>query len=164
MTEAVPNYSELHREVQRQLVEARQRMQDVIKSVFADFFRKYPDVYGIGWVQYTPSWNDGESCEFSVHEVNLYLTEDAYDEGDSDNDIFDGSWRRSGLSADEQARVDAVGGEQRLREIIAHFEPVADFIEQMEDADMQLIFGNGSRILATKDDLTVEDYSDEGHY
>ncbi len=159
MTDTVPNYSELNKEIERQLTEARNKIEGVIQSVFADFLQKFPKVYGIGWTQGTPAWNDGESCEFAVHELNLYLTEEAYEDGDSDQDVFGGY--RSKPSEDELARIEDVGGEEEFRKILAHFKSVEDFFRSIDEDDMQLIFGDGSKILSTKDGIEVEDYEAE---
>lgn len=156
MTDAVPNYTELNNEIDRQLTEARTKIKGVIQSVFADFLQKFPKVYGVGWTQGTPSWNDGESCEFSVHELNLYLTEEAYEDGDSDQDVLEGY--RSRLSEDELARIEEIGGDDELQKILAHFKSVESFIRNIDEDDMQLIFGDGSKILSTKDGIEVEDY------
>ena len=58
----------------------------LMKEMFAAFFKKYEDVvYSIFWTQYTPYFNDGEACEFSVHEAFLNLIQDIDDE-DFEND------------------------------------------------------------------------------
>ncbi len=35
------------------------------------FFEKYPEAKAIAWHQYTPGFNDGNPCEFSMGEINL---------------------------------------------------------------------------------------------
>jgi hypothetical protein len=158
MTDVIPNYSELNKEIERQLAEARTKIEGVVQSVFADFLQKFPKVYGIGWTQSTPAWNDGESCEFAVHELRLYLSEEAYEEGESDEDLFQ---YRSTISEDERERVDAVGGEDEFKKILAHFKSVESFFRGIDEDDMQLVFGDGSKILSTKDGIEVEDYEEE---
>lgn len=43
-----------------------------VASLFKAFFEEYPQVKAVGWKQYTPHFNDGDPCTFSVHEP--YLT------------------------------------------------------------------------------------------
>lgn len=40
-------------------------------------FDKYPDIESIGWVQYTPYFNDGDVCEFYTHidEGSIYIND-----------------------------------------------------------------------------------------
>jgi hypothetical protein len=148
MTEVIPNYGELNRKIERQLQEARTKISNVVKSVFVDFLDKFPAVYGLGWTQYTPSWNDGEACEFEVHELNLYLTEEAYNNDDSDQDVY-GRYR-SKPSADELERIEGVGGEQEFRRILSHFAAVNAFFLKINPEDMKFVFGDGAKVLSTR--------------
>jgi hypothetical protein len=50
----------------------------LMKEAFREFFEKYDVVDNIFWTQYTPYFNDGESCEFSVGDVYLILKDDEY--------------------------------------------------------------------------------------
>lgn len=47
---------------------------DAIAEAFAPFFAANRDVDGVCWSQYTPYFNDGDSCEFGVHEPSIILT------------------------------------------------------------------------------------------
>lgn len=38
---------------------------------FKPLFEKYPEVETVSWTQYTPYFNDGDTCEFGVHEINV---------------------------------------------------------------------------------------------
>jgi hypothetical protein len=49
-----------------------------VKEAFKELFDAYPEIRSVVWTQYTPYFNDGDTCEFSVHEfdVNLVPGED----------------------------------------------------------------------------------------
>lgn len=54
-----------------------------IRELFAPFF-EYPIVQSVEWTQYTPFFNDGDPCEFSVHNyLNFNGEEDEDYEGDT---------------------------------------------------------------------------------
>lgn len=62
-----------------------------LDAAFQDFFTKYPEVEQLTFTAYTPWFNDGESCEYGVGELNAWgsgrpggLTEDlpSVDSGD----------------------------------------------------------------------------------
>lgn len=38
-----------------------------INPMFDSFFEKYPTLESFSWTQYTPYFNDGDTCQFSVH-------------------------------------------------------------------------------------------------
>lgn len=40
---------------------------DVLAPAFTYIFDKYPELDTVSWNQYTPWFNDGEACEFSVY-------------------------------------------------------------------------------------------------
>lgn len=41
----------------------------VIKEMLQEFFKENPDVHMIYWLQYTPYFNDGDACVFSVNDI-----------------------------------------------------------------------------------------------
>ena len=61
---------------------------------FAPFFAANPDVEGVLWEQYTPYFNDGDTCEFGVREPIVILNEATArsirpdGEWDEDNEYF----------------------------------------------------------------------------
>src|SRR6478736_1430716 len=53
-----------------------------------------PNVDSLRWRQYTPYFNDGEPCEFDVHEVGAKVVGGEEDGGDYSDGYF-GSWELS---------------------------------------------------------------------
>lgn len=77
--------------------------QEAFTEGFAPFFAANPQVEGVTWTQYTPYFNDGDACEFSVHEPCLILNEQTarvinpdgdFDEYDADDFSGYGNPRR----------------------------------------------------------------------
>lgn len=48
-----------------------------------EIFKNNPDFSSFSWTQYTPHWNDGDSCEFSAHTDYIYI-----DEEEEENDLY----------------------------------------------------------------------------
>lgn len=70
-----------HKTLQEQINELnkqmREKSKDLMKEAFRDFLGKYDEVVdNIYWTQYTPHFNDGEACEFSVNDVFILLKDD----------------------------------------------------------------------------------------
>jgi hypothetical protein len=42
-------------------------IQKEFPGMFVDLFKQAPKLKSFGWTQYTPYFNDGDTCEFSVH-------------------------------------------------------------------------------------------------
>lgn len=60
-------------DIQRKM---REEMQEKFGVLFKAFFKSFPEVKTIHWLQYTPYFNDGDECVFSVNEV--YFTSTPY--------------------------------------------------------------------------------------
>lgn len=88
--------SEFTSELLSKVVKAQEDYKNVVneaskvfkEEVFAGFFKpfldKHPVVGGFAWVQYTPYFNDGEPCEFGVHDLSA-LTQEDIDNNDIDS-------------------------------------------------------------------------------
>jgi hypothetical protein len=50
------------------------------KEQSAALFAKYPTMLNFSWTQYTPYFNDGDACTFSVHNYPEINGEDSYGE------------------------------------------------------------------------------------
>ena len=61
--------------------EARKKVAEhgkaAVAALFKRFFQEYPNITAIGWTQYTPYFNDGDACVFSLGE--LYASTDTCD-------------------------------------------------------------------------------------
>lgn len=104
----------------KKLVDARKAYDEQLASIgaavgkeIAEYLAPFiPAGYGVRWRQYTPYFNDGEACEFSVHEAYLVpayrgedgdimfgrppvegeVAEDEDEYEDSDSGVALGSW------------------------------------------------------------------------
>jgi hypothetical protein len=70
-----------HKSLQDQINELnaqmREKSKELMKEAFREFLTKYDEVVeNIFWTQYTPYFNDGEACEFSVNDVFILLKDD----------------------------------------------------------------------------------------
>lgn len=69
--------SEKFKAIQTKLDEERKeqlaRGKKVIRECFAEFFAAHEIVTAIRWTQYTPYFNDGDTCTFRVGEVYILI-------------------------------------------------------------------------------------------
>lgn len=68
---------EIIREKQKEIKKLKKEILDSSVKIFTDLtkiiFEKYPKVKSFGWNQYTPYFNDGETCFFSVNTDWIYI-------------------------------------------------------------------------------------------
>lgn len=139
-------------------------MQNILKEAFKDIFEKCPNLGAIVWTQYSPYFNDGEECTFSVHEAELFqigFDEEEIDELEDGHesqmpdkpDAFyyksDSSWARERVSLWE-------GYEFKEESILAH--SMVKSVFGIDDAIFQATFGNHVKVIATREKFIVDDY------
>jgi len=87
LSKMAEDYANLRKQFQK---DAQERL----KGAFKEVFDEYPDVdLKIVWTQYTPAFNDGEPCEFTLGEVevtNLPNDEIASSHYDADEEVYTG--------------------------------------------------------------------------
>ena len=64
-------------EIQKQ--EMVKELQTEFPKLFTKFFERSNELESFSWDQYTPYFNDGDSCHFCVHEIRRINEEDIYD-------------------------------------------------------------------------------------
>lgn len=102
-----------------------------------EFLAANPEIRAIQWRQYTPYFNDGEPCEFSVNDVEYQFANKEYE--DEENEDWEYvSWKPE--SAIEQAVKD-----------------IQDTLQLNEDI-LEAVFGDGVRVIVTSAGIEVEDY------
>lgn len=62
-------------------------------EMFKEVFENYPEIHRFSWVQYTPYFNDGEECTFSVGDINAFGGPDGGDYWEDDETLIEGGER-----------------------------------------------------------------------
>ena len=128
--------------------------QALFKETTKEFFDKNPNVTAIVWTQYTPYFNDGDTCEFSVHDATFTNAPDPesvrWGEYDGDEEFAaDGSeifaWEGWG---------EAPAGLNT--KLCKDFSAMINSLE-MEDV-MKAMFGDHVKVVATREGFEVDDY------
>lgn len=144
----------------------KERGQKALKQAFKDFFAANPEVKAVVWTQYTPYFNDGEPCYFSVHDPSFSrLPPDETEIGCYGETDFEGAIDGSDHDyvEDTEAGPDKYGYKQ-YKKVARTPDPLApicdDFWEEVFNEDLFLAaFGDHMQITATPDGFEVEDYS-----
>lgn len=163
-------YKELHKELEATIKQARDKIkveaQALISAVFEDFFATNPNVYGIGWTQYTPYWQDGDECTFEVNDINVYLTEASleehgFHEGDQGLLTMRAYYAREKKNTKVDgidAQIAAIGGIEVLEKAINAYKPVKSLLKSIDYQYMEMLYGDHVSVLYTKDGVEVEEF------
>ena len=128
--------------------------QTALKQSFSDFFSANPTITSINWTQYTPYFNDGEECYFTVYDMyfnvkNLDAPEDQEASGDEDEGYSTYFWDNNGKN------VDPVPDERKA------FKKFSELVRTLPDEIFLDAFGNHVKMVATAEGFNVEEYEHE---
>lgn len=113
-----------------------------MKASFSDFFDAHPDIYAFRWTQYTPYFNDGDTCEFGVYDLEYKLG--GKPDGWAKDTDFAKDWKFCSHDGNIQGPYDS---------------EVEDFWEGLKDEPIfKTIFGDHVIILVTREGFTVAGY------
>lgn len=128
--------------------------QALFKETTKEFFDKNPNVTAIVWTQYTPYFNDGDTCVFSVNEPTFTNAPDPHNvrwgEYDGDEETAaDGSeifaWEGWGECPQNLNRSMCDAFSRMIQS------------SEMEDV-MEAMFGDHVKVVATREGFDVDDY------
>lgn len=158
LSDAIATYEEVKKKFQDEIKEK-------MKVAFKEFFEANPEVDLITWTQYTPWFNDGDTCEFSVGEIYtaVFVTEEAkeeYENGDMDYYQLENYGLRDWsdeYSTNGRLAVEKYGKE-RTDELIAAISAFSEEISNIPSEVMEAVFDNHVKVVATRDGFEVEEY------
>ena len=123
---------------------AESKLMPALKEAWTDLKKAVPTLEAVRWEQYTPYFNDGETCTFSLHGVHFKLN--SVKEGakaDYDDDFFDSySIKNVGLT---ESQVEVL---QSFEEELGHLE------ELLEEA-----IGDHMQVTLNAEGIETEEYS-----
>ncbi len=69
-------------EIKKIQEELKQKSGEIFKSSFIKIFEDNPNLESFSWNQWTPYFNDGDTCYFSAHTDYIYVNDELVDECD----------------------------------------------------------------------------------
>lgn len=151
-------------ELQRKFQEQAQAL---FKDITKEFFEKNPGITGVVWTQYTPYFNDGDACVFSVNSPTFTnapvdeLNEIRWGEYEGETE---GVWASENVAymLDNSSKY----YEQERELILASGGVDVESCKLFEQAIcsgamesvMLAMFGDHSKIIATRDGFDVDEY------
>lgn len=137
---------------QEKILELQEQMKQTIEKEFnnsiKEIFRLVPRLKCFAWNQYSPYFNDGDECVFSVKQVNALSFVPEYAsysyEIEDENDFIIGEY--------DGANEEFLSNEERnaIQEVI-------EFIESNDDL-MENLYGNHVSVILTVDGAKVEHF------
>jgi hypothetical protein len=150
----------LRKEMKALKSKMRKEGEVAMKEAFKELFDSHPVLDAVGWTQYTPYFNDGDTCTFSVNDMfpvfvktkeKVVLAE----EQDEDEDC--------GSSEEEEWYDYEYGSKKMNKEQKAANKALTSLVEELGDMDEIFydIFGDHVRVRASRAGFKVTEYEHE---
>jgi hypothetical protein len=166
--------------IKNQLVKDSEKL---FKLSCKEIFKNNPDFTSFAWTQYSPHWNDGDSCEFSAHTDYIYINDDS-EESDLYNAEIDlkeirqkektikkflneieelkkqGRKETDWEISNKKNRIEKLNS-LSLEDTEKRFnflKDVADLLKNVDEDTLETMFGDHAKVVVTKDGINVESY------
>lgn len=128
--------------------QARTLFYEEVKVIFAN----YPELQSFGWTQYTPYFNDGDTCSFSCH-GSSDISMNQYGPNPEEDDGFEADEALEYVSVYKSQGVDP---NAPWSERAAH--DITSLISLLGDEVMEDLFGDHSEVIVGREKIVVEAY------
>lgn len=143
------DYSELKTEIKSKMDALKTEMVDLGTKYFKEFsaqiFEDFPNVASFSWDQYTPYFNDGDECVFSINDYSASAK------------LLDGTnW--GGYNDDDEEEEGlyfySYGGKQPETEKEKLAVAVQSFLSVLDESTAKALFGDHTRVTINRDGTT----------
>lgn len=142
----VGGYASIQEQMQKLRLEKQRQAQAVFKAEAAKLFEANPMLQSFGWRQYTPYFNDGDTCVFGVYSDEPDINDKCGYDLDSGLE-YDASTRKWVQVRDPDPYI-------KLQVV------VAKLLNGFDEDDMKHMFGDHVRVTVRRDgEIDVDDYS-----
>lgn len=146
-------------EIKARIEQLREQLKTEGRQAFKDgtaaLFEKWGDkLQNFSWTQYTPYFNDGDTCEFSAHTDYIFLNvpyekteyyDGPYYSYDGDGDLWD-------YEVSKPYRNEDVTEEQEIAT------DIIELLGSLGDEILKDLFGDHARVVVTRDGATAQEY------
>lgn len=154
-TPDVAAYKSIREQIADLREQAKAAMQGAFKTGADMLFAKYPQMESFEWTQYTPNFNDGDTCEFGVNydvkikfkTIELKFVRDN-DECECEDDESEN---------EPQERWDFEDGTPETE----MFDEVIGFLIIFEEEDLYSLFGDHAQVVVNRAGIEVDTYEHE---
>jgi hypothetical protein len=153
------------KEKNSQIYKIKKEIKEMSSDIFEDFqsyiFDKYPKLESFGWTQYTPYFNDGESCMFYANTDYLTINGENADGSEWFCPITitnNGTWNRELRIYEGREEEKNLNYDQNMVDACGE---IGNFLSNFDDDFYLSRFGDHAEITVTKSEIEISDYDHE---
>ncbi len=161
MDQLILEIKEKQAEIKRLQKELQDKSTEIFLSSFKKLFEETPKLKSFAWTQYTPYFNDGDTCYFSSNTDYLIINGEDIEEASWANEkkvISWGTWNREKRVYEGRIEQDNPDYDKELSETV---DKVKKFLSLFDDNFYQNQFGDHVMVTVTEDGFSTEDYEHE---
>jgi hypothetical protein len=150
------------REKQEEIKKLKEEMLEASNKIFTDLtktiFEDHPKVNSFGWNQFTPYFNDGDTCTFSVNTDYIYINGESVDESDWINETKItnyGTWNREKRQYEGRTEVPNFNYD---KELVSACDEIREFLSNFDNDFFMSQFGDHAEITITAEGVSVDEY------
>ena len=149
----ITDFEKISVEFEKQKKEASEKFKIAFEAFFKDFLKLVPSVKSVSWSQYTPYFNDGDSCTFGVNEPTFYnfIVDEDYNEDDEDDEKDKNQWALDSWQLGDYVKFGISEPESKLMEFLSA-------TIQENEIFMKEIFGDHIKIILTSNGIEEVEY------
>jgi len=138
--------------------QVREESQRLLNEGFTEVFEKYPKLLSFSWNQYTPYFNDGDECTFSVNTDSLIpdFTDESAEDHNYEYSKGDCEWNSKTKKYDYFPLSD----EKKLNN--EAYDELVEIVNAIDDDTMKATYGNHITVTVSKnEDGTLKTSTDD---
>lgn len=142
------SFQDVAKEIEKTIKEAQEKAKTALIAELKDVFVRHTDLKVIKWTQYTPGFNDGDPCYFTIGDVTAsnHMDVNAYGEWEGDED-------------EEPKDLVAFSLDYNVPKQYKDLEALGKFINSATGRDvLEFMFGDGVTVVVTATGVDTEEY------
>lgn len=150
------------REKQEEIKKLKKEMLEASNKIFTELtktiFEEHPKVKSFGWSQFTPYFNDGDTCYFSTNTDYIYINGESADESDWINETKItnyGTWNREKREYEGRTEVPNLDYDPDLSKAN---DEIKEFLRNFDNDFFMSQFGDHAEITVTAEGVSVDEY------
>ena len=150
------------REKQEGIKKLKEEMLEASNKIFTEMtkviFEEHPKVKSFGWNQYTPYFNDGETCTFFANTDYIYINGMSVDESEwiNENIITSyGTWNREEKVYKDRTEVPNLNYDS---ELVKANDEIKEFLCNFDEEFFMSQFGDHAEVTVTAEGVSVDEY------
>ena len=158
MEEMIAEIKQKQAEIKRLQKELQDKSSEIFLSSFKNLFEETPKLKSFAWSQYTPYFNDGETCTFSANVDYIYINGICVDDSDwiSEKTITNyGTWNRETKKFEGRTEVSNLNYDS---ELVKANDEIREFLYNFDEDFFMAQFGDHAKVTVTEEGVSVDEY------